>query len=914
MQGEFKRLMLRALLLETGAAALMVAMPAVAQVSTTGDQQSQAGSATAPISPQDAEPTDAQAAPEDSGALEEIVVTATRRADTVNRVPLSITAVTQEGLDRRGLQSAADLQRTVPALTITGAAGGVQNFSIRGIVATSGAATTGVYLDDTPLQRRNSAGVQQNNGTPAPTLFDLDRVEVLRGPQGTLYGGSSQGGTIRFITPAPDLDVFSGRVMVQGSTVVDGDIGYEAGVAFGGPLIQDRLGVRVSAFYRNQGGYIDLVDPYTNGALREENVNGREEISVRAALAYAPTDESRATLAYFYSRQSDEGGPSGYDLPLNQTVATAEYCFDTRRTVASVPSAIAPVPCPPREAQPDYIYRRERVEYGPFPYLGKYRSIYPRKNEVSTDLHVASLTLDQSYGTFDVKSITSYIDDATIGDGTEFNQLTAQQRLEGFPAAQPNRNAWATGFPLFAPWPDFHVLVDDGYNKRHGFMTEVRGASTGDGPFSWVVGAFASRIEATSEYFYIGDIERQVALLFGLRADQRYSERLPDGTLRGLPALFNGIVTTRLQNLTDEEVAGFGELNYTLFDQLKLTAGVRVSSVSFDYDQKFYGPASGWNVPTVANGGIVSGSVSESPITPKFGIQYQFEPNTMVYASVSKGFRTGGVNSPISESICGAGLANVGLTVADIPTTYDADTVWNYELGAKLRLFNGRVQANSSIYRIDWTGVQLNVGIPGCGQTYTQNAGEARSQGFDTEISARLAGFTMEFNLGYTDAKYTATALGPDPVGPVLPTPIVREGDTFPVPNWQFAVGLQYDFELAGNEAYARVDYQYTGDYFRSPGPGVNAYSPDNRVQGLVDVWNLRAGYQFGGLAIEGFVNNVLNSDAELARTANRGGCALNTTTGVQDPACPIYVTYNPFTTVVVQRPRQFGLRLTQQF
>jgi hypothetical protein len=110
------------------------------------------------------------------------------------------------------------------------------------------------------------------------------------------------------------------------------------------------------------------------------------------------------------------------------------------------------------------------------------------------------------------------------------------------------------------------------------------------------------------------------------------------------------------------------------------------------------------------------------------------------------------------------------------------------------------------------------------------------------------------------------------------------------------------------------VDYQYTGEYFRSPGPGVNAYSPDNREQGLVDVWNLRAGYEFGELTIEAFVNNVLNSDAELARTANRGGCALNTTTGFQDPECPIYVTYNPFTTVIVQRPRQFGLRLTQNF
>lgn len=850
-----------------------------------------------------------------AGALEDIVVTATRRSDTVNRVPLSITAVTQEGLDRQGLQSPSDLQRTVPALTVSGQAGGVQNFSIRGIVATSGAATTGLYLDDTPLQRRNSAGVQQNNGTPAPTLFDLDRIEVLRGPQGTLYGGSSQGGTIRFITPTPSLTEFSGRVMAQASTVVDGGIGYEGGVALGGPLVEDRLGIRVSAFHRNVAGFIDMVDPYNNGALTHENANGRTETSVRGALLFAPTERTKITGSYFFSYQYDEGGPRGYNLPVNEKYATAEYCFDTRRTATSVPSAITPVACPARDAQPSYIYRRERVEYGPFPYLGKYKSIDRRKNEVGTTLHVGSIAVDHEFDTFAVKSITSYISDKTVGDGTEMNQLTAQQRLENIPAAQTNRNQWAsTGFPLFAPWPDYYVIADDGYNKRHGFMQELRLASTGDGPFSWVIGAFASKIKATSEYFYIGDIERQVALLFGMKPEQRYTGYDENGNRVGIPALPNGIVTTRLQHLTDKELAGFGELNYLLFDKLKVTVGARISQVSFDYDQKFYGPASGWNVPTVQNGGIVSGAVKESPITPKFGLQYQMTPGSMVYASASKGFRAGGVNSPISESICGAGLANVGLTVNDIPKEYGADTVWNYELGGKFRLFQGRVQVNSSIYRIDWTGVQLNVGIPGCGQTYTQNAGQARSQGFDSEIQARLGPITTNITVGYTDAQYTATALGPDPIGPVLPAPIVRKGDSFPVPKWQFSVGGQYDFHLGGNRGYARLDYQYVGNYFRGPGPGVNAYSPDNRYAESMDVLNFRTGYDISGLMVELFVNNVLNRGAALGRSANRGGCALDTTTGYQDPDCPIFVTYNPFTTITPQRPREVGLRLTRRF
>jgi outer membrane receptor protein involved in Fe transport len=138
--------------------------------------------------------------------LEEVTVTATRQTETANRIPMSIAAVTQESLDQIGIKSASDLTQIVPALTLVNQTAGVGTFAIRGIVATTGAATTGVYLDDTALTKRNNPGVSQNNGAPLPLLFDLQRVEVLKGPQGTLYGGSSQGGTIRFITPHAQPD------------------------------------------------------------------------------------------------------------------------------------------------------------------------------------------------------------------------------------------------------------------------------------------------------------------------------------------------------------------------------------------------------------------------------------------------------------------------------------------------------------------------------------------------------------------------------------------------------------------------------------------------------------------------------------------------------------------------------------
>ena len=150
-----------------------------------------------------AQPTLAAQAADD--VLEEVIVTATRQSDTVNRVPLSVTAQTQKALDQQGIQTIADLQAVVPGLRLSGReASGNVTVAIRGIRQQSAtAATTGFYLDETPLAKRAAGGFGSQNGTPVPPLFDLERVEVLRGPQGTLFGGGSEGGTIRYIQPAP---------------------------------------------------------------------------------------------------------------------------------------------------------------------------------------------------------------------------------------------------------------------------------------------------------------------------------------------------------------------------------------------------------------------------------------------------------------------------------------------------------------------------------------------------------------------------------------------------------------------------------------------------------------------------------------------------------------------------------------
>ena len=202
-------------------------------------------------------------APEGATRLDEIMVTATRRVDTVSRVPLSVTAMTQSTLDRQGIRRVDELVRMVPSVQLrkTGQEGNSAVY-IRGIASELGAPTTGVYLDDVALSKRNISEVNNGNGTAFPPIFDLDRVEVLRGPQGTLFGSGSEGGTIRFITPSPSLTRRSLYVRSSTSITEGGGISYETGAGVGGPIIQDKLGFRLSIFGSHTGGYVDHVSIY----------------------------------------------------------------------------------------------------------------------------------------------------------------------------------------------------------------------------------------------------------------------------------------------------------------------------------------------------------------------------------------------------------------------------------------------------------------------------------------------------------------------------------------------------------------------------------------------------------------------------------------------------------------------------
>src|SRR2546421_2261768 len=200
-----------------------------------------------------------------AGPLQEVIVTATRRAESLSRVPISVTALTQQSLDQRGIKDFSEVARFTPGVNFDNS--GTNNISIRGISGTGGAGTTGIYLDDTPIQMRALAF---NPDEALPKSFDIERVEVLRGPQGTLFGAGSEGGTVRYITTQPSLTKTTIYGRSEFSSTEYGDPSYEAGAAIGGPLVQGSFGARFAGSDRHDGGWIDRIDPGPAPTVQKE--------------------------------------------------------------------------------------------------------------------------------------------------------------------------------------------------------------------------------------------------------------------------------------------------------------------------------------------------------------------------------------------------------------------------------------------------------------------------------------------------------------------------------------------------------------------------------------------------------------------------------------------------------------------
>jgi iron complex outermembrane receptor protein len=850
-----------------------------------------------------------------STGLEEVVVTATRQVDTVNRVALSIAAVTQQTLDAQGLKQSSDLVRTVPGLTATVSQPGLANFAIRGIVASVGAATTGVYLDDTSLTRRNNAGVNQNPGAAQPILFDLARVEVLKGPQGTLYGGSSEGGTIRFITPSPSLTTYSGAARAEVSDYTGGGApSYEFGAAVGGPIVQDKLGFRLSGIDRVSGGWVNFINPYTGQSIAN-NANTNKQWSVHGQLLWQMNDRASATASYYHSDNWNQGGPSattdlhapnGSAAPAGQAWTTSAVCDNvTTAPTGLTGAAFTPptVACPANAVAGQTVngvYQRPAATYGPFQ-LGKRDSLATTQLEVTpgyTKLDVGSMTLDYHFDHMNVRSVTSYVTNQDYNEGAGGEDPAQQQKTTLDPAH--------TGFALWSYGGDYpgHFQA---HNWSNGLEQELRFSSvpSDNTRLSWVGGLYFEDTHIHTHYNYNNpqsNADRTEELFRGITAQQRYGVVNDCNCQAFLDA-----------TIGDTQFAGFGEGTFRITDKLKATAGVRVTRLEESYYQVNYGQFSSRTVNSPLS--YTQGTSTNSPVTPKFSLEYDLNPNQIVYATAAQGFRAGGVNAAVAQSVCQTALDQLGINANQIPTSYNPDSVWSYEAGAKFRLLDNKLQLNAAVYQIDWTGVQSTVTLS-CGQSFVINGGRARSEGVDFQAQFRpINPLTLTLNIGYDDAWYVDPVKGPTAPG-VATLPTQNAGDPIGVPPWQVSADAQYDFMAFGKyDMYIRGDDQWQGAYVNGPSYGVSTYNPYTRYVSAQNLLNARVGMRLNTWDVNLFALNLLDSRNAVGNAGNGiGACASPTAATPGGAGCTTYTTWTPFVNQSYQRPRVVGLQANYKF
>lgn len=847
----------------------------------------------------------AAAAPDDE--LAEVVVTATRRDETVNRVPLAVTAQTQEDLDQQGIQTIADLQTVVPGLRLTGReASGNATIAIRGISQQSAtSATTGFYLDDTSLQKRAAGGFGSQNGTPVPPLFDLERVEVLRGPQGTLFGGGSEGGTIRYIQAAPSLTSYSSYGRAQVLSTKGGDTGFEAGYAFGGPIIEDKLGFRASLFHRKTGGYIDLTD-YRDGSIYDKNSNGGKVTSGRAALKWAPSANTDLTLSYLISKDETDNLATGYNLSEPGQLVVDRLCFNIPQIMSLPPSQRAYLfyapgffslikPVGPTCNNSTGAYEAPGYTIGPL-HLKRGQSLALGQTPTRTDIQIGSATFnwnitDNLHLTF----ISSYTYDLNRGQSPQNFPLT----LMGYPTGSARI--------VTAGLPDVNVPSGVGYNPnvvtvpnglglgalletntnnhRNAASQELRLSSTVNDRVSYVVGAYFADTHAAIRQR--ADTTNEGYLEFsGMSIEQRY----------GVP--FNGFFSNIYESDEDIEAALFGDVNLRLTDKWRASAGVRVTNVTTLFEQSNYGPNGGTSDPSQA---LVKGQITETPVTPKFSLQYFFTDNDLMYFNAAKGFRAGGVNQVLTSAAQGL-LAQYALTTSVLPKTFASDTVWSYELGAKFRLLEGRAQINTAVYDLEWKDVQTFLFL-GDGAVF--NVPKARSRGFEVEGEIRpVRPLTLNAAVSHTKAEYRSDLVVPGGTGSILgDVSIARKGQEFAQAPWTLDLGARFDFSVLPTwPSYARIDYLWRDGY--SPVPrSSSTYSPDSSDVPSQKSINLRLGLQHGKFDLNVFALN-LTDETKGTRFGGRSGCQN------LDQGCTDYRTYTYGRGVAAPTPRQVGVQV----
>jgi iron complex outermembrane recepter protein len=805
--------------------------------------------------------------------LQEVVVTATRHEESLSKVPISVTALTQDAMDSRGIKDFQDIARFTPGVSIDNS--GTNAISIRGISSSAGAGTTGIYLDDTPIQMRN---VGFNPEDTLPKTFDLERVEILRGPQGTLFGAGAEGGAVRYIFAQPSLTASSSNIRSEVSYTEYGQPSYEFGVAHGQPLIDGTLGWRASIWYRNDGGWIDRVSPSSEDDVIEHNVNYSHTLVTRLAAIWQPRDGLTLTPNFLFQDRQTHDQPTYW--PAYSNPGSGQFNTAT-------PEAIR---------DPDQFYLGAiKLQWD----LGKSAiisntSYYHRWNQTGYQGTVYDLAFYQSLGWNNnpLFGAASGVPGA-IGLGCQAAPAVNASACPWYPLI--NANGLLNGIPGRAPLPaqfaDYstpNVMT----NTQNTWVQELRWQSSDENSrLKYTVGVFWELAkEGSTENLLDPNIDPFFVYLYGVPATQLFTyQPTPGGPFiapyscpgdpyypTGYSAVPQCSIYWNANTTYDRQLAGYTEMSYQLTDQWRLTVGQRVARTEFNLDHyanglENFGPSP---LPPAPLGSQVKASESETSNTPRVSLAWQIDNLNMVYATYSKGFRPGGGNAPL-PTYCGPG-PGTPLTLAGYPNgaplTYGSDTTQNYEIGSK-NAFGPSLKIATSVYYIKWSGIQQNVYVAGtCGLQFTDNLGDAVAKGFDMQAELALgSSFFMDLSVGYTNAKFTENSLPPGGAGYPLRA---ADGDAISGeaaidyapgtnPPWQVAVGPEYRFTIKNHEAFVRFDWEYES---RNPwlapvqDPNTSQFFPYTYTLSSTTFASLRGGVTLGDWQVTPFIDNLFNN------------------------------------------------------
>jgi outer membrane receptor protein involved in Fe transport len=707
--------------------------------------------------------TGADARAQDAAGIEEVVVTATKRAETLQEIPLAVTAFSSGDIDKRDFEGFDDYSKFVPGLSFGNREPAGTSIVFRGVASSGlqyGARPSScVYLDEQPI---TAAG-----RNPDPRLIDIERLEALRGPQGTLFGDSCQSGTLRILTNKPNLDGFDSWIEAGGSSVDNGDYGFDVGAMANVPLTET-MAVRFVGFHGHEAGYIDNVFfPSPGGEFDSagnvgNDVNTTKISGGRVALRLEVTPDLIFDATAMYQDKSSDGFGD-----MNLFVGDLEHVR----------------------------YLPEKLD----------EDWYQIGLSMEAKLDWADAVVTGSYFNRDFR----YDADAVDYQFFNFQELFDHSKYAIYDFGGDTQGAFA---------------ISDNDTESVSFEARLSTPADSDSKWNGIIGMFYNKSDNFS-FFQSGNeplaqgvpaFDYLNYLAYYVRYDVNAPLHNPNqacGRIIGpqgrptcsIPPTTNWYWAT--YDSTLEQFAIFGELNFDFTENFTITAGGRWYRVEEDRTTRIGALMQG-DFPDVATDLVFNDSQAKSLETgflPKASIEYRMTPDHMAYFTFSEGFRSGGGNTGRRDSIFAGRFAS-----------YKSDLIINHELGVKTEWFDGTLQVNLSGYHMKWEDIQIQIEDPDpfLFQLGFVNFPEAKIDGFEMDVHwVPSDQWDLGGALSYNKARISKTeTLGDFTAVKGTPLPIT--------PDWKFSFWVEYTFamELLGAEPYARFDFVHTGESISSLG------------------------------------------------------------------------------------------------